>query len=46
MNNQIIDAILTFLNRANLSGGEVQAYLACVQALEGLRTEEQATDSE
>lgn len=40
MNNQIIDVILTLLQRVNLTGQEAQAYMACVQALESLRQEE------
>ena len=46
MNNQIIDAILAFMGRANLSGQEAQAYLTCVQVLESLRTEEEAPVAE
>ena len=40
MNNQIIDVILTLLQRVDLKGQEAQAYMACVQALQSLRQPE------
>jgi hypothetical protein len=49
MNNQIIDVILTLLQRVDLKGQEAQAYMACVQALQSLRQpeeEEVVTESE